>query len=74
MVTQSNSKNSNSLLKRTVLVVEDNDLNREMLVDILSDSYNVIEAEDGVVGMEKLKEKACEAGGYDNVSIVLAKL
>ena len=23
---------------------------------------------------EKLKEKACEAGGYDNVSIILAKL
>lgn len=58
MVTQSNNKSSNNLLKRTVLVVEDNDLNREMLVDILSDSYNVIEAEDGVVGMEKLKENA----------------
>ena len=44
-----------SLNKRTVLVIEDNDLNREMLCEFISDSYNTIQAENGQVGLELLR-------------------
>ena len=40
--------------KRTVLVVEDNDMNREILCAILEDDYEVLEAENGLVGLEQL--------------------
>lgn len=33
--------------KKQILVVEDNELNREMLREILSGEYNVLEAENG---------------------------
>lgn len=42
--------------KRTVLVIEDNELNRNMLVDILSGSYTVLQAENGKEGLEIFKE------------------
>lgn len=42
--------------KRTVLVIEDNELNREMLAEILSGAYNVITAENGKEGLERLAE------------------
>ena len=37
--------------KRKVLVVEDNQLNREMLAEILSDRYQVLTACDGEEGL-----------------------
>lgn len=40
--------------KRTVLVVEDNEMNREILCELLSDEYETLEAEDGNVGLEQL--------------------
>lgn len=42
--------------KRTILVVEDNELNREILCEILSDDYKVLQAEDGREGISILKE------------------
>lgn len=39
---------------RTVLVVEDNDLNREMLVSLLEEDYRVLEAVNGQEGIELL--------------------
>lgn len=42
--------------KKRVLVVEDNELNRELLCQILSQEYDVIEAENGQVALEILKE------------------
>lgn len=51
--------------KRTVLIVEDNILNREMLRAILEDDFNVLEAEDGLDGLKELEQ--C----YADVSIVL---
>lgn len=51
--------------KRTVLIVEDNTINREMLRALLEDEFNVVEAEDGFDGLHKLEQ--C----YGDVSIVL---
>ena len=42
--------------KKRVLVVEDNELNRELLCQILSQEYDVMEAENGQVALEILKE------------------
>ena len=42
--------------KRTVLVVEDNDMNREILCELLTDDYDVLEAENGLVGLEQLDQ------------------
>ena len=46
--------------KRTVLVVEDNEMNREILCEILSDEYDTIEAENGQVGLDLLREHSGE--------------
>lgn len=46
--------------KRTVLVVEDDLINREILSAILSDSYNVLQAENGKAGLEILEENEKE--------------
>lgn len=42
--------------KKRVLVVEDNELNREILSQILSEQYQVLEAENGQVAFDILKE------------------
>ncbi len=42
--------------KRTVLVVEDNDLNREILTGILEEDYAVLQAENGLIGLETLEK------------------
>ncbi len=42
--------------RHTVLVVEDNDMNREILCDLLEDDFNVLQAENGVVGLLTLEE------------------
>ena len=42
--------------KRVVLVVEDNDLNRDLLCLILEDDFEVLQAENGLVGLNQLEE------------------
>ena len=42
--------------KRTILIVEDNEINREMLCSLLEEDFNVLEAENGLVGVELLKQ------------------
>lgn len=42
--------------KKQILVVEDNELNREMLREILSVEYDVLEAENGKAALDILKE------------------
>lgn len=51
--------------KRKLLVVEDNDLNREILMSIFGDSYDIIEATNGQEGLEALKEN------YKNIALVI---
>ena len=43
--------------RHTVLVVEDNDMNREILCDLLEDDFDVLQAENGVVGLLTLEER-----------------
>lgn len=51
--------------KKKVLVVEDNALNRTMLVEILSDEYQVLEAENGQMALEVLKQHK------DSIALIL---
>lgn len=51
--------------KRSILVVEDNEINREMLCAILGDDFEIIEAADGFVGIEQLKKH------YEDLSLIL---
>ena len=51
--------------KRTVLVVEDNEMNREILAELLADDYHILQAENGLVGLEQLEEN------YGELSVVL---
>ena len=44
------------IIKKDILIVEDNEINREILAEILSEDYRVLEAENGQVALEVLKE------------------
>jgi len=46
--------------RRTVLVVEDNELNREILTSILEADYNVLTAANGLEGLEMLSRHVSE--------------
>ena len=41
--------------KSTILIVDDSELNRTVLADILGDEYNFIEAENGARAIELLR-------------------
>ena len=41
--------------RREILVIEDNDINRQMLCALLMDDFDVIEARDGLEGLEQLE-------------------
>lgn len=43
-------------LDRTILIVEDNDVNRELLGALLQDEYRIISARDGQEGLELMQE------------------
>ncbi len=51
--------------KRLVLIVEDNELNREILTSILEDEYDIITAENGEEGIKLLSKH------YTEISVVL---
>lgn len=44
------------ILRKKVLVIEDNELNRTLLSEILSGEYQVLEAENGQVALDILKQ------------------
>lgn len=49
-----------SMEKKLILIVEDDELNREVLKSVFEEKYDFIEAENGLEGLEKLKEhKVC---------------
>lgn len=52
-------------LKKQILVVEDNQLNREMLAEILSERYIVLQAENGKEALEILKHNR------DSIDLIL---
>ena len=43
--------------KKTILIVDDNEINREMLVEILGNKYSLLQAEHGQEALTLLKEK-----------------
>ncbi len=48
----------NNKFRQTILVVDDLELNREIIKEILSDKYNILEAENGREAVEILEESA----------------
>ena len=44
--------------RRRALIIEDNDINREILHDLLEDEYDILEAENGLVGLRLLRENS----------------
>ncbi len=42
--------------KQTILIVDDSEMNRSILADMLGDEYNILEAEDGVQGIAALQK------------------
>ena len=52
-------------VKKQILIVEDNLLNREMLKAILADQYAVLEAENGLQGLELLQRRK------DDIALIL---
>ena len=64
-MTMGTETNGSMERKRTVLVIEDNDMNREILCEILSDDYEVLEAENGQVGLEVLEREG------DKIALVM---
>lgn len=45
------------MLKQNILIIDDSQISREILIDMLKDDYNVYEAEDGVEGIQLLEKK-----------------
>lgn len=54
------------VVKRKLLVVDDSELSREVVKMIFKDEYDVIEAENGQIGLERLQEQS-----EDVVAIIL---
>jgi CheY-like chemotaxis protein len=46
----------NAMAKKTILVVDDTDWNRDLLVQLLEEDYKVLEAVDGAEGVKKTEE------------------
>ena len=51
--------------RKTILVVEDNELNRLMLCSILNEKYYVLQAENGKIALDILE------GNKDKISLIL---
>lgn len=59
--------------KKTLLIVDDEDLIRELLADILSESYNLILCKDGAEGVRKFDEHFQQISGVIT-DLVMPKL
>lgn len=57
--------NSGKKQKQTILIVDDSEMNRSILADMLEDEYEIMEAEDGEVAIQLLQKHALE------ISVVL---
>lgn len=60
-----NSALPNNVVKRKVLIVEDNEINREILKETLEDDYDVLEAVNGEEGLNILSQY------YKDISLIL---
>lgn len=55
-------------MRNTILIVDDVEINRDLLCDILEDEYKIIEAGDGVEAVEQLNQKG------EEIAVVLLDL
>ena len=46
--------------RQTILIVDDSEMNRALLTDMLEDAFDILEAEDGVQAVEILQERSVE--------------
>lgn len=46
--------------KQKILIVDDSEMNRSILADMLGDEYDILEAEDGVQAVDILRKKAAQ--------------
>ena len=44
------------MFKKTILIVDDTDWNRDLLVQLLEEDYNILQAVDGADGVQKTEE------------------
>lgn len=68
MISKALSQDKGKKEKKTVLVVEDQQINRSIIHNILQQDYLVIEAEDGIKGLEILDQK------YSEISAIILDL
>ena len=54
--------------KQTILIADDSEINRSILVDILGEEYDILEAEDGVQAVAALRRHLTEIGLVDRKS------
>ena len=54
--------------KDTLLIIDDNDIDRNILASLLKEKYNILEAQDGKSGLEKL------FANFSKISVVLLDL
>ncbi len=51
-------------LKQKILIVDDSEMNRAILTDMLESEYEIIEAENGVEAVEIIKGAFFDPAGY----------
>ncbi|MBQ1592212.1 MAG: response regulator, partial [Treponema sp.] len=59
---------NSSKSKDTLLIIDDNDIDRNILTSLLKEKYNILEAKDGKSGLEKL------FANFSKISVVLLDL
>lgn len=59
---------NSSKSKDTLLIIDDNDIDRNILTSLLKEKYNILEAQDGKSGLEKL------FANFSKISVVLLDL
>ena len=57
--------NTTNDIRKTILIVDDTEFNRELLTEILNDEYNILEAENGVEAVKIMENR------HEDISIVL---
>lgn len=56
VVTEQDQKVQNTIQKQKILVVDDSEMNREILIEILKDEFEIIEAENGKQALKLLRK------------------